>query len=191
MKMTHNGKIGRLPKAVQEQLNRRLQNCERGGPLAIWLNSLPEVQAILAARFWSARTRPRFDTSRNVCQSESGDCHAEVRLWQQEAQALAADTGGLQVPGAPPLTDQMAGWVSVRYLMAVRKLIEENDGGKPALKVMRGFCRGIVALRRGDHRGTRLQMEQERLGREPEKTDQEGIGHFERSLKKPEQVKAG
>jgi hypothetical protein len=44
MKMTHHGKIGRLPKAVQEQLNRRLEKGERGGPLAAWLNSLPEVQ---------------------------------------------------------------------------------------------------------------------------------------------------
>jgi hypothetical protein len=31
--MFHNGKIGRLPKDVQEQLNRRLDNGERGGPL--------------------------------------------------------------------------------------------------------------------------------------------------------------
>ena len=50
MNLTHNGKIGRLPKAVQEQLNRRLANGEKGGPLVAWLNSLPEAQAVLAAR---------------------------------------------------------------------------------------------------------------------------------------------
>jgi hypothetical protein len=31
--MIHNGKIGKLPKAIREQLNRRLDNGERGGPL--------------------------------------------------------------------------------------------------------------------------------------------------------------
>ena len=39
------GKIGRLPKAIQEQVNRRLDNAEKGRPLVAWLNSLPEVQA--------------------------------------------------------------------------------------------------------------------------------------------------
>jgi hypothetical protein len=59
------------------------------------------------------------------------------------------------------------------------------------LKVLRGFCRDIVALRRGEQRGARLILEQERLRREQEKTGQAVLDHFERSLKKPEPVKAG
>jgi hypothetical protein len=51
MNLTHNGKIGRLPKTIREQLNRRLENGEKGPPLVAWLNSLPEVQALLAAEF--------------------------------------------------------------------------------------------------------------------------------------------
>ena len=45
------GKSGRLPKAIQEQVNRRLENSEKGRPMVAWLNSLPEVQAVLAAEF--------------------------------------------------------------------------------------------------------------------------------------------
>jgi hypothetical protein len=45
------GKIGRLPKAIQEQVNRRLDNGEKGWPLVAWLNSLPEVSAVMAAEF--------------------------------------------------------------------------------------------------------------------------------------------
>jgi len=44
------GKIGRLPKAIQEQVNRRLDNGEKGWPLVAWLNSLPEVSAVMAGR---------------------------------------------------------------------------------------------------------------------------------------------
>jgi hypothetical protein len=38
-------KIGRLPRTVREELNRRLQQREPGAPLAKWLNGLPEAQS--------------------------------------------------------------------------------------------------------------------------------------------------
>ncbi len=44
--MTHNGKIARLPLAVRQQLNQRLQNGELAQDLLSWLNRLPEVQAM-------------------------------------------------------------------------------------------------------------------------------------------------
>ncbi len=44
--MTHNGKIARLPLAVRQQLNQRLQNGELAQDLVSWLNRLPEVQAM-------------------------------------------------------------------------------------------------------------------------------------------------
>jgi len=43
------GKIGRLPRAIQEQVNRRLENGEKARTLIAWLNALPEVQAMRAA----------------------------------------------------------------------------------------------------------------------------------------------
>ena len=81
------------------------------------------------------------------------------------AQEMAAETGEFQMAGAPPLTDQMAGWVTAHYLMAIRKLVEKNKGGEPDLKVLREFCHDVVALRRGDHSAARLKIEQERLER--------------------------
>jgi hypothetical protein len=81
------------------------------------------------------------------------------------AREMAAEIGELQPADAPPLTDQMAGWLTVRYLLAVRKLVEKNAGSKPDLKVLREFCHDVVALRRGDHSAVRLKIEQERLDR--------------------------
>ncbi|MGO8701675.1 MAG: hypothetical protein ACLQVY_28665 [Limisphaerales bacterium] len=43
--MTRNGKIARLPLAIRQQLNLRLQNGELARDLPSWLNQLPEVEA--------------------------------------------------------------------------------------------------------------------------------------------------
>ena len=43
--MTRNGKIARLPLAVRQQLNQRLQNGELAQDLLSWFNRLPEAQA--------------------------------------------------------------------------------------------------------------------------------------------------
>jgi hypothetical protein len=183
MNLTHNGKIGRLPKTVQEQLNRRLENGEKGRGLAAWLNSLPEVQAVLAAEFEGKPIREQ-----NL--SEWRKHGYKKWLWRQEAlemaRDMAAETGELQPAGAPPLTDQMAGWVSVRYLLAIRKLVEESADGEPDLKTMREFLHDVVAVRRGDHSAARLKLEQERLEREREKTEEEVVAHFQCWLKNPE-----
>jgi len=60
----------------------------------------------------------------------------------------------------------MAVWLTARYLLAIRKLGEKNNGGEPDLKVLREFCHDVVALRRGDHSAARLKIEQERLERD-------------------------
>jgi hypothetical protein len=168
MNLTHRGKIGRLPAGVQEELNRRMANGERGGRLAVWLNSLPEVQAVVAAEFAGKPVREQ-----NLSQWRQ---HGYKKwLWRQEAQAMVAETGAWQAPGAPPLTDQMATWASVHYLTAVRKLTEMKNAGKPDVKVLREFCRDVVALRRGEQGGARLKLQQERRECKPAKTAEQNL----------------
>ena len=53
------------------------------------------------------------------------------------------------------------------------------------LRALRGLCQDIVELRRGDHSGARLRMEQERLDRECEKTEEEVLEQFQRWAKEP------
>ncbi len=48
---THIGKIGRLAKERREELGERMEDGQTGKELAEWLNSLPEVQALLKAKF--------------------------------------------------------------------------------------------------------------------------------------------
>jgi hypothetical protein len=54
------------------------------------------------------------------------------------------------------------------------------------LRALRGLCQDIVELRRGDHSGARLNMEQERLEREQEKTEEEVVEHFKRWVNNPQ-----
>jgi hypothetical protein len=173
MNQTRNGKIARLPKTIREELNRRLDNGEKGQPLLNWLNSLPDVQALVAAEFGGLPVNKQ-----SLSQWRRGGFGAWLR--QQEACAMAqqmlSETRELQPANAPPLTDQMAGWVTVRYLVAVRKLMEEQDRGKPGLDVLREFCHDLVALRRGDHSAARLKMEQERRERAQVKSQPPGTG---------------
>ena len=42
------GKISRLPQIIRDELNQRLRDGELGNTLLLWLNSLPETQALLA-----------------------------------------------------------------------------------------------------------------------------------------------
>ena len=175
MNLTHNGKIGRLPKTIREQLNRRLENGEKGRPLVAWLNSLPEVQALLAAEFEGKPIRQQ-----NLSDWRK---HGYAKWLRQRealdlARQLAADTGELQPPGAPPLADQMAVWLTSRYLVAVQKLADKQRDGELDLKVLRDLCHDMVAVRRGDHSGARLKLEQECLEREREKTEEEVLEHF-------------
>jgi len=100
MNTTRTGKIARLPHHIREQLNRRLHEGEQAKHLAPWLNSLPEVQAILAAAFGGKPIRPQ-----NLSEWKQGG----YRDWllQQEALEfvcrLAGDANELQAclhPGA-------------------------------------------------------------------------------------------
>ena len=57
--MKRTGKIARLPHHLRNQLNQRLHNGEPGVDLVKWLNSLPEVQAVLAEHFAGVPISPQ------------------------------------------------------------------------------------------------------------------------------------
>jgi hypothetical protein len=45
----------------------------------------------------------------------------------------------------------------------MRSQVGQNPGDQPNLKLLRTFCRDIIALRRGDQGSARLKLAQERL----------------------------
>ena len=151
--MTRIGKIARLPRTLRDQLNQRLHDGEQRKSLVAWLNSLPEVQTILAAEFDG-----RPINGQNLTDWKLGG----YRDWvaQQEAldlaERLGEDAAQLQAEGTAPFTDTLATWLAARYSVAARQVSQGQ--GQKGWRLLREFCADVVELRRGDHRAQRLSL---------------------------------
>ena len=150
------GKIARLPLAIREELNERMQNGHKGAPLLEWLNSLPAVREMLAVDF----------DGQPVCKQnlsrwrrggyrdwllEQGAMEA-MRHIQPDSQELSEKSGGI--------TNNMALWIAARYLVAVKGM-QQKDAALD-WQHLREFCNDIVKLRRGDHIAARLELDAKR-----------------------------
>ena len=160
--MTRNGKIARLPRAIREQVNRKLDDGITGVEIVEWLNSLPEAQALMAAEFDGRPIREQ-----NLSEWKAGG----YRDWQMRQEALemvrslAEEAGDLKKAAAKeePLTEALALWVASRYAVAAKKLAAEGVDNEAHWKLLRAFCSDIVALRQGDHSAENLKIERKRL----------------------------
>jgi len=182
--MSRNGKVARLPRDIRDQFNRRMQEGEPGEPLLSWLNALPEVQAVLAGQFGGAAINKQ-----NLSEWRSGG-FAEWQARREtlaDARELAADAAELECATVGRLTDHLATLLAARYASLISRWDgQPTDELRQTLKVLRGLSQDIVALRRGDHSAARLQLEQDWLEEEREKTQEEMVGYFEEWAKKPE-----
>jgi Protein of unknown function (DUF3486) len=182
--MARNGKIARLPREIRDELNRRLQTGEQGVPLLAWLNELPQVRQTLVEGFGGVAI-----SKQNLCEWRAGG-FAEWQARQEtleQARELAADATEITSATDGKLTDHLATVLAVRYASALAGWNGEvTDEFRKKLRALRGLCQDIVELRRGDHSGARLKLEQERLEREREKTEEEVVAHFQRWAKNPE-----
>jgi len=181
--MTRNGKIARLARPIRDELNRRLQDGEPGVRLVAWLNGLPDTQRVLATDFGG-----RPINEQNLCEWKAGGYHDWLARQEMLSQAreLAADAKELTAATDGKLTDHLATVLAARYAAALAGWDGEvTDEFRRKLRTLHGLCQDIVELRRGDHSGARLNLEQERLDREREKTEEEVVEHFKRWAKNP------
>lgn len=157
--MTRHGKIARLPRAVRDELNRRLANGRAGVELVEWLNALPEVRSVLAAQF-----EGRQITEQNLSVWKQGgfvdwERHEEARAWvnrlAEESDDLEAEAGAVR----------LAERVAVTAALELGRLLERNRGeDDPAKqrKTVLETAKQLVQLRRGNHEADRVRMETER-----------------------------
>jgi hypothetical protein len=162
MYATRIGKIARLPKAVQDELNRRLENHELGEPLLAWLNDRPDVRQVLAAQFDGHPINKQ-----NLSQWRRGG----FREWQTRQDALKELPGimaGLadELPSdGPPLSEKLAPWMTARFFVTAKAELDAcADADK--FKLMRTMCGELSALRLDDHRLARRNLDEERLALE-------------------------
>jgi hypothetical protein len=181
--MTRNGKIARLPREIRDELNRRMADGENGGSLLRWLNVLPAVQAVLSREFGG---KPVI--KQNLSEWRGGG-FAEWQSRQEmlaQTRELVEDANELTTVTNGKLTDYLATVLAARYAAAMASWSGEvSDDFRRKLRVLHGLCQDVVELRRGDHSGARLALEQERVGRERDKTTEQVFEQFQKWAKNP------
>jgi hypothetical protein len=145
--MTHTGKIARLSREIRDQLNRRLQDGEKGRRLVEWLNALPEVQSVLKAEFDG-----RSISGQNLSKWKL-DGYREW-LTQQEilgdTRQLSANARELTDATDGKLADHLATVLAARYASMLMGWNGEATGEfLQKLRPLRALCQDIVELRRG------------------------------------------
>lgn len=156
MNTTRTGKIARLPGRIRNLLNRRLHDGEQGKRLAAWLNSLPVVQAVLAAAFAGKPIRPQ-----NLSEWKQGGY--QDWLLQQQALPLARQLArdAARHPAHLPVADALAHSIAARYALAASAL--PPPLGPEQWRRLRQLCADTVQLRRGDHAAQRLRLVRDRM----------------------------
>ena len=146
--MTRRGKIARLPLPIREQINQRLENGEEGKKIAEWLNTLPEVNAIMAAEFDG---QPINEP--NLSHWKLGG----YREWEEQQAALEtmlqfqSEAVQLSQAGGPQVIEQLALCLTARLAIALRPSFAGSDDPAERLEQLRRLRRDVVALRKGDH----------------------------------------
>jgi len=152
-------KIARLPEQIREQINRRLQDGEKGRDIIAWLNALKEAKASLSKEFVG-----RAINDSNLSAWRLGG----YRDWEAQQAALdevrrvTSEGTELAKAGEHALADKLAVSLCGRYAVATRRLMEAGDGEK-AWKLLRELCHDLAVLCRGDHGAEWLRLEEERL----------------------------
>ena len=159
--MTRNGKIARLPRAVREELNRRLQDGELGTQLVPWLNEHPEVNRVLAMSFGG-----RPINEQNLSEWRAGgyqdwlaekEALAQTRELTAEAREMAEASGG-------QLSEHLTTVLAARYASAVARWNGEvTPEFRRKVLALRSLCNDVVDLRRAQHNDERVELEKERL----------------------------
>jgi hypothetical protein len=157
-------------------LNRRLLDGESGRQLADWLNSLPEVVAVLERDF---EGRPINEP--NLTEWKQGGYRDWLVKQEALSQAgeLAADAEELTEVAQGRMADHLATVLTARYAGVLAAWNDEDgDELKRKLHPLRDLCHNVVELRRGEHDAARLKIEQARLERGRDRTEQDLIGQF-------------
>ena len=181
------GKIARLPRLIREELNRRLADGEPANKVAIWLNGLTEVQAVLTAEFGG-----RPIGGQNLTEWKQGG-HREWIARQEcleHARDLAENAAEIeQVAGA--LGDNFARVVMARYAAAFAAWSSNPAKfDRKDFAMLRQFGADVALLRHGDQMTGRLQLERERDAREQLETDERMLERFWEWARRPEVIRA-
>jgi hypothetical protein len=158
--MTRVGKIARLPRALREQLNHRLQDGELGKRLVGWLNTLPEVKAVLAGEF-----KGRAISEQNLSEWKAGG----YRDWEkhQERRALvrqlAEDAEDLEASNKNgEVSRHLSVVLAADLAQATREALAQTTNVKEHLECVGQAVGKFTQLRREESNAERVRLTRER-----------------------------
>ncbi len=150
------GKIARLTHDLREQLNRRLNDGEQAHSILEWLNSVHEVQAVLAASFDG---RPLNKVNLTEWR------HGGYRDWlvRQDALDFVEELDDKEALGHQSLSDpigaRLAHWVALHYAASAKALIANQSNPSTKWTRLRELCADVTRLRRSELAAERLDLE--------------------------------
>lgn len=154
--MNRTGKIARLPLEIRQKLNERLHDGEMAKSLVAWLNSLPEVQAVLAAEFEGAPIREQ-----NISEWRKGG----YQDWVQHEAALEAAVRLAEraecwrEEGQPSMSEMLAFWLMSQFLVATRDIAQAE--GDKKWQLLNKMCANLMKLRRIEQEARQGKLAQE------------------------------
>ena len=163
---THNGKIGRLPSALRDQLNQRLTDGETATTLLPWLNSQPATLALLADRFNGEPV-----SEQNLSQWRKGGYVQWQKNRERRAivEELAEADGELGTPEAEyetELSQRLARVLTADFAVATRDLLADLADPAERCRKLQEFLLTLKFQRRENYLTERLKIEMERRARE-------------------------
>jgi hypothetical protein len=161
---THNGKIGRLPKKIRDELNHRLDDGELGGRILEWLNELPDVQAVLKAEFGGSRINEQNLTNwrKGGFQHWLKQQERSVTVQQltEDSKELNADADGVEI------ANHLSAVLVAELVASARDALANiTDPAERCVRVQE-FLQTLARVRRQDNLAGRLAIERERRARE-------------------------
>jgi hypothetical protein len=157
--MTRTGKIARLPLAIRQELNQRLQDGQKGRQLVAWLNGLPEVQTVMAAQF---NGQPIAASNLSRWKKGGYQGWAKERNARAAAVAMIEESSALQELAKAGLSNHIAAIFTGGLIVELRRLDSIREGVRKSRK-QRDLLHRFVALRNGDLESERLRIEQKKI----------------------------
>ena len=184
--MQRPSKLARLPRPILKELNQRLDRAEPAKHILLWLNPLPEVQAILQAEF----------NSQPVSRQNLADWKKSSRFrnWQLLQAALEFTQESLPEELGPPEIEKLASnlirCLQLRFAALASKLFGPAEDPQAELHLLGRLCSELALLRRSDLSAARLALQREHLALEQAKSQQDLDRQFWEWTKRPDIRKA-
>lgn len=164
------GKIGRLPLAIREQLNRRLLENQLRKTIAAWINGLSEVKALLAT-FNDGNPAGPID-ERNLSDWYLGGYQDWLKRRErlERTKELAKYAAGQAKAGAGSIAEGAAA-IASGQILEVLEAVDDASGQRLPADALVKIAGAVAVLRGSDQAEERLRIEREKLKRKDQEIE--------------------